>query len=277
VRKPPDTAGVLRSTGDAQGDPAADTTPLVPGICQVWWALLADVGPQHDALLAPADLVRRARLARAADRHRLTAAAVTARVVLAAMVGERPTALAIDRTCPRCGGQHGKPRLTGTPDLHFSVSHSGSAVAVAVAWGQPVGVDVEGIGALRPAELDRVLLATLAPEERLQVLRQPVDRRILALTTYWTRKEAVLKATGQGLTAPMDELVVSPPTSPPRVLRWNGSSGRPGDMALHSLHPPPGFVASLAVVGGASTRVAERDAGGVVRRSVTAGSGRSVG
>lgn len=276
MRRPPDTTGARRGPGDPQPSYAEGTAPLVSGICQVWWALLADVGPQHDALLAPEDLERRARLAGAADRHRLTAAAATTRVVLAALVGERPAALEIDRTCLRCGDQHGKPRLTGTSDLHFSVSHSGSVVAVAVSRNRPVGVDVERIWRLRPVELDRVVLATLAPEERLQVARQPADRRTLALTTYWTRKEAVLKATGQGLTATLDELVVSPPTSSPRMLRWHGSSAQPGSMALHSLHAPPGFVASLAVVGGAPTRVAERDAGVVLRRSVAAGSGRPV-
>jgi 4'-phosphopantetheinyl transferase len=230
---------------------------LAPGACQVWWGSTADLRPWHDALLAPADLERRARLRRVADRQRLTVGVALVRLVVGAGVGVPPAQLEIDRTCPECGGQHGKPRLPTAPDVHFSVSHSGGCVAVAVLRGSPVGVDVEEVGRFDAGELDAMAGHTLAPEERAELARQPAEDRARAFSTYWARKEAVVKATGVGIATSLDQLVVSPPSSPPRVLRWEAQSER---LSLHVLHPPPGLVAALAVVGEAPTDVVERSA-----------------
>jgi 4'-phosphopantetheinyl transferase len=254
-------------TGSAADEPSTrdclSTTlpPLLPGVCQVWWVGTDDVGPGHDALLADVDLARRARFARLADRQRLTAAWAVARVVLGAATGVPPDQLVIDRSCSGCGGQHGKPRLPAAPDLHVSVAHSGSCVAVAVARGTLIGVDVEAVVQLDPAELEALVGATLAEEERDALADQPGEDRARGFTTYWTRKEAVLKATGDGLTVPMAELVVSPPAAPPRVLRWKGHCAQAARLSLHALHPSPGHVATLAVLGSPSTHVLQADAG----------------
>jgi 4'-phosphopantetheinyl transferase len=252
--------------------PTADPLPaLVPGVCQVWWVRLDEVGPEHDALLGPEDRQRRARFLRADDRQRVTAGVAVARIVLGVHAGCAPGRLRIDRTCALCGGPHGKPRLLEVPDLHFSVSHSADCVVVAVNRGAPVGVDVEQVGSWDAADLDEVALLTLAREERAVLARSPGDRRAAVFTTYWTRKEAAVKATGAGLTAPLDEIVVSPPTSPPRVLRWGAPEG--GDPpALRTLRPPPGFVSALAVAGEASTGVVEAAAGPLLRTMSPTGS-----
>ncbi|MGY1621450.1 4'-phosphopantetheinyl transferase family protein [Geodermatophilus sp. SYSU D00965] len=230
---------------------------LRPGAVQVWWAATSTLRPEHDVLLAPADLERRARLARAEDRQRSTAAAAVVRAVLGTALAVHPAELGIDRTCPECGAAHGKPRLRDAPEVHLSVSHSGSCVVVAVQAGSPVGVDVEEVGRFDPRELDELAEAVLAAEERDQLARRPAAARAQAFTTYWTRKEAVLKATGQGLGATLDELVVSAPSEPPRVLRWAGA----GAVWLRDLPAPPGFAGALAGLGSPPAEVAHRDAG----------------
>jgi 4'-phosphopantetheinyl transferase len=250
------------------GDRATTTVPtLFPGACQVWWVGLDDVRPEHDALLGSVDLERRSRLTLPADRQRLTAAWVVARVVLGSATGTPPDRLRVDRSCARCGRQHGKPWLPAAPALHISVAHSGSCVVVAVARGTPIGVDVEAVVELEPAELDLLVGATLAGEERGALAGSAGEDRAHGFTTYWTRKEAVLKATGEGLASPLEELVVSPPSAPPRVLRWRGHEALVGRLSLHPLHPPPGSIASLAVLGGPSTEVLEADAGPLLRLS----------
>jgi 4'-phosphopantetheinyl transferase len=192
-----------------------------------------------------------------ADQQRLTVAAALVRVVVGAVVGVPPAQLEIDRTCPECGRDHGKPRLPTAPDVHFSVSHSGGCVAVAVLRGSPVGVDVEELGRFDANELDAMADHSLAPEERAELARLPARDRARAFTTYWARKEAAVKATGVGIATSLDQLVVSPPSSPPRVLRWEGRSER---LSMHVLHPPPGLVGALAVVGEAPTGIVERRA-----------------
>jgi 4'-phosphopantetheinyl transferase len=252
---------------------AAPLPALVPGVCQVWWARQEDVGPRHDALLAPADLRRRSRLRQAADRHRLTVAAVLVRVVVGAHAGVPPADLWIDRTCPGCGGQHGKPRLAALPDVHFSVSHSAGNVAVAVGLDGPVGVDVEETVPFDPAELEGLAACTLAPEERAALARLPAAGRPGAFTAYWTRKEALVKATGDGLGALLDHIVVSPPSSPPRLLRWDG---RDESVSLHALHPPEGAVGVLAVLGDSPVQVLEHAAGPLLRAALLQGPAASL-
>jgi 4'-phosphopantetheinyl transferase len=241
---------------------------LVPGTCQVWWAALDDVRPEHDALLGDDDRARRSRLRLAADRQRLTAAWAVARLVLGAATGLPPEQLPVDRRCPRCGAQHGKPWLPTAPGLHLSIAHTDGCVTVAVARGDALGVDVEAIVRPDRDDLDLLSLGTLAPEERAELARQPDEDRARAFTTYWTRKEAVLKATGDGLSTPLEELVVSPPSSAPAVLRWDGRTSWSGEVWLHALHPPHGFVATLAVLGGSPLRVVEADAGPLLRRAL---------
>jgi 4'-phosphopantetheinyl transferase len=235
--------------------------PSAPRVCQVWWARLADVGPHLDGLLTVAELEQRSRSARPDDGRRLTGGRALARIVLAELVGTPPTALRIDRTCRRCGGQHGKPWLPAWPQVQFSVSHAGDCIAVATLRGGSVGVDVEEVGRLDAAEVDGLAEYVLAAPERADLARHPATERAAAFTSYWVGKEAVLKATAEGISAPLHELVLPPATSTPSVIRW-GPSDR---LMLHPLHPPRGYVAALAVQAEAPTVVVERDAGPVLR------------
>ena len=245
-----------------------DLAPL-PGVCQVWWARPGDVRPEHDALLGEADLARRARLACPADRQRLTAGAVVARLVLGAALGTPPAALRIDRTCHACGSPHGRPRLADAEGLHFSISHAGHCVAVAVLPGTPVGVDVKEVGRFAPDEVGDLADCALAECERAHLGRLPAVDRPRAFTVSWVRREAVLKATGEGLGIPPDELVVTPPSTPPRVLRRGG----PEPVWLHDLPAPAGFVAALAGLGTAPDDVVHRDAGPLLRQTSRRSSG----
>lgn len=95
----------------------------------------------------------------------------------------------------------GKPMLTfrdGRPQpLHISVSHAGGLAAVAVCDHGPIGIDVERI------DNRRNLLAIAArffdPDEHAQLQQCSIDERTSLFHQWWTRKEAVLKATGIGL------------------------------------------------------------------------------
>ena len=240
----------------------ADAAPL-PGVCQAWWVRPDDVRPEHDALLGGEDLVRRARLACPADRRRLTAGTAVARLVLGAALGTPPAELPIDRTCPACGSAHGRPRLPDDAGLHFSVSHSRDCVVVAVLPGTPVGVDVEAVGRFAAAEVGELAGCTLAAGEQAHLARLPPAEQPEAFTVSWVRREAVLKATGHGLGGPPDELVVTPPSTPPRVLHRDG----PEPVWLRDLPAPCGYVAALAGLGTAPDDVVHRDAGPLLRQT----------
>ena len=95
-------------------------------------------------------------------------------------------------------GPYGKPYLPEHPEIHFSLSHSGTRVLCAVA-GVPVGCDVERVG--RGSE--KLAVRFFHPEEReaLNAEKDPEAwQRLFA--RIWTRKESRVKADGTGISAP---------------------------------------------------------------------------
>lgn len=89
----------------------------------------------------------------------------------------------------------GKPYIEGRPA--FSISHSGGYVACVVAKNDLIGIDVEHFDAVDNwEELSQMILH---PEERLAILEEVAGNRRSLFRRCWTRKEAVLKATGVGL------------------------------------------------------------------------------
>ncbi|WP_018655805.1 4'-phosphopantetheinyl transferase family protein [Actinomadura flavalba] len=201
----------------------------------VHWAALDTVRPHHVALLDAAERARRDRYVRPADRDRFTLGVTLTRLALARRLALPPERVPLTRACPDCDAPHGPPRIAGGPFL--SVSHSGDRVAVAISGHGPVGVDVEeAAGRIG----DDVAAHLLAPGESAT----GED----ALLAYWTRKEALLKATGEGLREPMTHLRVSAPDAPPALLDWTGRPGLAARFTLRTLDPGPGHAACLALL-----------------------------
>ncbi|MCD0448235.1 4'-phosphopantetheinyl transferase superfamily protein [Actinocorallia sp. API 0066] len=201
--------------------------PLGRGEVRVWWAV-AD-GPARP----PPDPVERRRydaLRSPEARRTFALGCALLRAVAAEHLGCAPGAVPLDRRCAGCGGPHGKPRVVGAPWLGLSLSHDGPRAVCAVARDLALGVDLEsGDGSARLAR--RILSADEAASYR----RCPPARRPEAIRAYWTRKEAVLKATGDGLRTPMRALTVSAPDRDPELLAWHGRSPLP-PITLHRLH-----------------------------------------
>jgi 4'-phosphopantetheinyl transferase len=92
----------------------------------------------------------------------------------------------------------GKPFVAGGPA--FSIAHSGEAVVIAVAGNGRVGVDVEAIRSI--PDLHNVTRSSFAPDELSALNRFPEgEPRTAAFFRGWTRKEAILKALGHGLSS----------------------------------------------------------------------------
>jgi 4'-phosphopantetheinyl transferase len=151
-------------------------------------------------VLDATEAARRDAFVYAHDAERYAIAHVGLRVLLARWVGVEPAALEFERRpCPACGEPHGKPALRGGGGaLCFSLAHAGR-VALYALGSVEVGVDVEP---RRPmADLEGIA-ESLHPRERAALAPLPADERADALLCCWTRKEALLKARGLGLTVP---------------------------------------------------------------------------
>ncbi|CCG01194.1 4'-phosphopantetheinyl transferase [Blastococcus saxobsidens DD2] len=231
-----------------------------PGSVHVHWVRLDRPLPPLGALLSDGERRRAAAHRRAADRLRSAAAAALLRTVAGRSLGLAPRAVDVRRSCDGCGQAHGRPRIAGFSRMQLSVTHSGGCVAVALALDMPVGIDVESVDIDLPAdEIFRVAgetgAAALAGSAAGREARTDAVRRAL---TLWTRKEAVLKATGAGLAGRAASVRLGGPGSRPRVSSWPAAPALVGQLRLRPLQPPPAHVATLAVVGPPRT-VVEQD------------------
>lgn len=238
--------------------------------CEVWWAWTGDVRAEHEALLDTPERRRLATFRRDDDRSRYVTGCALTRLALGLRQDRHPAAVEIDRTCPSCGEPHGPPRVAGGPAI--SVAHSGELVAVAFAFaggaGVRVGIDVERIDdAAGVVELAGEPVLSEAEGRQLHAL--PHAARHAALLRFWTRKQAVLKATGDGLRVEPSAVAVSGPGAPPRLLGFRGRPGLEKRARLVDLFPAPGYVGALCLLDveptAAAPAVAEHDAGALLR------------
>ncbi|HET6899000.1 MAG TPA: 4'-phosphopantetheinyl transferase superfamily protein [Vicinamibacteria bacterium] len=242
-------------------DPLPWTSPpapavLGPGEVHVWLAGQPAEHTRHlrrdhlTTVLSADEQVRANRFYFAKDRERYVDARALLRVLVAGYLGTPPGEVQF------AYGGHGKPALPkpegGTRDLRFNVSHSGGVALLAFAWGRELGIDIEGE---RPMANWQAIAATcFSSRERAHLERLSPAERDQAFFRYWTRKEAFIKATGEGLSGALDRFDMSlAPGAPARVL----DSGRMEEMTgwwLEDLHPLTGFAAAV-VTEGPPTRI----------------------
>jgi len=217
--------------------------------CEVHLANLGCLEHRHHALLDAREARRSARFRLDADRDRFTLATVLLRALVAQRANVDFVSATIDRTCEVCGEPHGRPRLA-QPGLEASISHAGDVVAVALTDAGPVGVDIEVVSS---GEYESLITSVCTPAEQ-EFLRGPRD-----FYAYWTRKEAVLKATGEGLRRPMTDLVVTPPQAAPSLLEL-GPAISPPTCRMADVFAGDGYVGAVAVLGAAAVEFTMVDA-----------------
>jgi len=221
------------------------------GAAHVWWARRRDASDRHAGLLDDTEQQRWAAYRRDEDRERFLVGCALAKTVLAGYAGLRPADLRFDRTCAQCSRPHGKPVMTGSALFH-SVTHSGDLVAVAVARA-PVGVDVEQLdGRVRPlggdGDAQGLARLVLADGERAALAAVCPSARAREFLAAWTRKEAVTKATGDGLRVSFRDVVIVTDEGAPRLAAWPYPQP-PDSVSLMDLEAAAGYVAALAVLG----------------------------
>jgi 4'-phosphopantetheinyl transferase len=239
--------------------------------CTVWWAT-PHRSPPDEQVLSDGERARARRIRQPEDRLRFVTARVLLRLVLAERLDLPPAGVALIASCRVCGANdHGRLRLDAslTAPVSFGVTRRGARVGVAVTEGRAVGVDVEV--AEDPDDPQRAALAAevLCPAEFVTYGRLPAAARSRAMGRWWVRKEAVLKATGDGLAVPPARLHVSGPDAPAALLAWldpSPTTGHRPEVRLQDLSPGDGHVGCVAVLGSGPIRVRELDGDEVLRR-----------
>jgi 4'-phosphopantetheinyl transferase len=177
--------------------------PLAPGQVDIWLTSLASIGDEqrlaYQRLLSAAERERWRRFLVEGARLQHLVARALVRTTLSRYAGVAEESWQFEPN------RYGRPYVsqpTAFRDLYFNLSHTDGLVACAVSRSGDVGVDVENIR----RDLDILALApsVFAPAEVASVRQSPPDRRLDYFFSYWTLKEAYIKARGMGLSLALD-------------------------------------------------------------------------
>jgi len=196
---------------------------------------------RESALLSGAERQRASRFVRERDRERFILGRATLRRLLGARL--RIPASAVEVVI----GPHGKPALgprLRRSGLRFNLSHCADVAAFGFAWGREIGVDVEAVRAIPDA--DSIAQQFFSRREIEAYFALSAVHRPLGFFNCWTRKEAFVKAVGDGLGFGLHRFDVSlDPGAPARLLRVDGDAGEQCGWVLRDFVPTPGFVGAV--------------------------------
>ncbi|MDQ2937386.1 MAG: 4'-phosphopantetheinyl transferase superfamily protein [Acidobacteriota bacterium] len=211
----------------------------------VWHAALDDRLADRLKLILSEDEISRAnRFHFAKDRNHYIVARGLLRRLLAAYLGVSSAELQF------LYADKGKPYLKETHrgSINFNLAHSGDMAIYAFSRGRELGVDLE---LMREDLAGEKIAERFFSRREISSLRSlPVELRKQAFFNCWTRKEAYIKARGEGLSMPLDEFDVSlAPREPAALLKNYKDSGEVSRWTMQSISVAPGYVAALVVEG----------------------------
>jgi 4'-phosphopantetheinyl transferase len=179
------------------------------------------------------------------DRERFVVARGLLRTILGRYLDRAPASLAFTQN------HYGKPSLVseaGADPIRFNVSHSHGTALYAIARDLEIGVDLELIR--DGLAVEQVARSFFSPREVSALSALPPELRRRAFFLCWTRKEAYIKARGEGLSLPLDQFEVSLiPGEPAALMSTQPESDGPSRWSLQDLSLASGYVAAFAVEG----------------------------
>jgi len=215
----------------------------------VWRAALDQTPSQVDSFLRTLAADERARAERfhfPRDREHFIAARGALRAILGLYLNRAP-----ERVSFRYNS-HGKPALAlecGEEPIRFNMSHSHGVALYAITCDREVGIDLECMRS--NLEVEQIAERFFSRHEVATLRALPAALRKYAFFLCWTRKEAYIKARGEGLSLPLDQFDVSlVPGEPAALLRTRPDSDEALRWSLKELTlVPPGYAGALAVAG----------------------------
>lgn len=214
----------------------------------IWHATLEQPGEAVHALrtiLAEDELKRAERFHFDLHRGHFVAGRGILRHLLSLYTGIEPGQLQLEYT------RNGKPFLPGMEDesgIRFNLSHSGGIAVYAFTRGREVGVDIEHQQPID--DMDRIAERNFSAKEYATLATLPEAKRLEAFYLCWTRKEAFIKAIGEGISFPLQQFDVTlVPGEPARLLSVDGSSEKAKRWSMHNLTIAEGYAAALVIEG----------------------------
>lgn len=222
-----------------------DLSPTAPEVhvWAVWLEAPAAINSAYRALLSPPEIAKADKFLVEHLRRSYEVSQGALRFLLACYLKCRPHDISF-----QFGGRN-KPALCGDSKIRFNVSHAGGLALYAFAYDCEVGIDVENVRGMR--DFAQVASDYFCLEETLELLAiDDEESSIEAFYRCWTRKEAYVKAVGDGLRVPLDQFQVTlSAEEPARFVHIGRDSTAASRWTLEHLEPAPGYVAALAYPG----------------------------
>jgi 4'-phosphopantetheinyl transferase len=221
------------------------TSPFCLGddIVHVWQVSQSSIRSEvagFTGLLSSDEIQRANRFRFDKDRHQFTLARGLLRRMLGKYLATEPITIRFQYS------ERGKPSIA-TENLHcihFNVAHSGDLILLAFVQGHRLGIDVEQVRTDFP--IDEIAERFFSAAERTALRTLQPTQRYEAFFRCWTRKEAYIKATGDGLSLPLDQFDVSLlPGEPARLLATRPRAAEAERWTMHHLNVEPGYAAAL--------------------------------
>jgi 4'-phosphopantetheinyl transferase len=214
----------------------------------LWRADLDGLGAEEfhwQALLASDESARASRFHFLRDRQRFVAGRALLRTILAGYLSADPKEINF------CYSKREKPSL-GPPhsvsNIRFNLSHSGGIALFAFTRHREVGVDVEQVRG--DSDVDAISRRFFSAHEQHQLASFTPEERPAAFFRCWTRKEAYIKATGDGLALPLSQFDVSLRASNGNALLHTRPDASEASLwHLQEVPAGPGYTAALCVRG----------------------------
>ena len=213
---------------------------------RVWGSLLhgtPEVLESSSHLLSKEELCRASRFHGEQLKLRFVMSRIVLRTILGQCLGIEPKGVAFS------SDTRGKPHLAEESGLQFNLAHTADFMLLAVARDIVLGVDVERIRQVKDAQA--IASRFFSPNEAHWLRRQSPDALDPCFFRLWTRKEAVLKATGEGISSGIASVqLLNPDGSFRQTVSRSSEDNCNVDWSLHELQPAKGFVGALALPAG---------------------------
>lgn len=211
----------------------------------IWWASLEQPVARFQGLLAMDERTRAERFHFEEDRERFIVRRGVLRTILGYYLNVEPGRLQF------CYGRNEKPALadtSGRGKVRFNLSHSAGGALYAFTRDREIGVDIEHIRDI--SEMEQIAERFFSAREHAVFHTLPESKKQEAFFNCWTRKEAFIKATGDGLSCPLDRFDVSlVPGEPARLLGIEGDSKAASRWSLQDLGYITDYAGAFAVEG----------------------------
>lgn len=215
---------------------------------QLWRADLEAIGVDESRwqqVLSSDELTRASRFHFSRDRQRFVAGRALLRTILAGYLRTDANGLTFSyskKEKPSLASDHAESGVT------FNVSHSGGIALLAFTRGREIGVDVEQVRS--DSDLEAIARRFFSMHEQNQLAALPAEKRIDAFFRCWTRKEAYIKATGDGLSLPLNQFDVSLEVGEANALvATRPDSSEAGHWLLREVPAGSGYMAAVCVRG----------------------------